>query len=95
MGYPNMSYCMFENTVSALSQILADMKVAQDSRSEALFMQDLSESEKVAFEELRELCELYIDQAKEFLWAEEYALSDDEDYQPSEADEWYDFDPDC
>jgi hypothetical protein len=51
-NYPNMSYCMNNNTLAALSQILDTM----DEDGDLAFLQDLSRDERRAFEELAQVC---------------------------------------
>jgi hypothetical protein len=85
-NYPNMSYCMCENTVLAMRQILDAMN------EEGLgFMVDMNRDEKRAFQELFNLCEDFLN-ASEELQAE---YENECDGQPDEAQEWYDFDPEC
>jgi hypothetical protein len=57
MGYPNMSYCMCENTVLALRQVMGEM---EDAGSLTEFVAEMSRSEKQAFQELFNLCESFI-----------------------------------
>jgi len=85
MGYPNMSYCMCENTLAALRQVLNAM---EDQGTE--FTEDMNREERRAFEELYHACEAFMRQAEEL----EEAVTED-DGQPDEAQEWHDFDPDC
>ena len=49
--FPNMSYCMCENTVAALVQIIEHMDEDPEN-----FMQDLSMTELNSFNRLYELC---------------------------------------
>ncbi len=85
-NYPNMSYCMCENTVLAMRQILNAMN------EEGLgFMVDMNRDEKRAFQELFNLCEDFLN-ASEELQAE---YENECDGQPDEAQEWESFDPDC
>ena len=49
--FPNMSYCMCENTVAALAQIIEHMDEDPEN-----FMQDLSMTELNSFNRLYELC---------------------------------------
>ena len=60
MGYPNMSYCMCENTLLALRQVLNAM---EDQGTE--FTEDMSREERRAFEELFHACEAFMRQAEE------------------------------
>jgi len=55
-NYPNMSYCMCENTMSAMHQVLNAM---EDRGVE--FLQNLSRSERRAFQELFIACEAFVD----------------------------------
>ena len=57
MNYPNMSYCMCENTVLALRQVMGEM---QEFGSLTEFVADLNRSEKQAFQELFNLCESFV-----------------------------------
>lgn len=60
MNYPNMSYCMCENTLSALHQVLNAMEdEGQD------FLLDLSRSERRAYKELYNACEAFMRNAEE------------------------------
>ena len=52
MSYPNMSYCMFENTTLAMRQILGAL-VEAESKEDL----DLNQYEKPAYDRLKELCE--------------------------------------
>lgn len=49
--YPNMSYCMCENTVQALQQIIDHMDEDPEN-----FIKDLNGSELHSFNRLYELC---------------------------------------
>lgn len=82
-NYPNMSYCMCENTLSAMRQVIDAM---QEQGPE--FLLDLSREEKRAFQELFNACEDFVDAANEM---DQY----EHDGQPDEAQEWESFDPDC
>jgi hypothetical protein len=83
MSYPNMSYCMCENTLLAMRQILNAM---EDEGQE--FVQDMGREERRAYEELYNACEAFMRMAEE-LQVEE------DDGQPTEHEEWMSFDPDC
>jgi len=85
-NYPNMSYCMNENTLLALRQIVSAMQ-----EQGADFLRDLSREERRAFGELFNTCEDFMNLSEEL--QDELELEDDG--QPDEAQEWYDFDPDC
>ena len=85
-NYPNMSYCMCENTLAALRQIVD----AMDEQGRE-FLRDLSREESRAFQELFDVCEQFRNLAEEL----EYEQDQDDDLQPDEAQEWESFDPDC
>ena len=87
-NYPNMSYCMCENTLSALDQVLTAMQEEGPQ-----FLRDMSRDERRAFQELFNACESFLTLAEEL---EDEAERDSEyDGQPDEQQEWADFDPDC
>lgn len=86
-NYPNMSYCMNENTLLALRQVVTAMQ-----EEGVGFLADLSRDERRAFQELFNTCEDFMNLSEELqaeFEREEY------DGQPDEAQEWHDFDPDC
>jgi hypothetical protein len=85
-NYPNMSYCMNENTLLAMRQIVSAMQ-----EQGADFLRDMSRDERRAFGELFNTCEDFMNLSEE-LQAE---LEQEGDGQPDEAQEWHDFDPDC
>ena len=85
-NYPNMSYCMNENTLLAMRQIVSAMQ-----EQGADFLRDMSRDERRAFGELFNTCEDFMNLSEE-LQAE---LEQESDGQPDAAQEWYDFDPDC
>ena len=86
-NYPNMSYCMCENTLLALKQVLD----AMESEGPA-FLREMNRTERRAFEELFGYCESFLTMSEEL--QEEYER-EERDGQPDEAQEWADFDPDC
>ena len=86
-NYPNMSYCMCENTLAALKQVLDAME------SEGpMFLREMNRTERRAFEELFGYCESFLTMSEEL---QEELESEERDGQPDEAQEWADFDPDC
>ncbi len=87
-NYPNMSYCMCNNTLLALKQVVEAMN---DEGPQ--FLREMSRDERRSFEQLFSMCEDFMTMSEE-LQAE---LEREEDYdgQPDEAQEWADFDPDC
>ena len=86
-NYPNMSYCMCENTLLALRQVVEAM-----NEEGPQFLRELSREERRAFQELFNTCEDFMNLSEE-LQAE--AEREEYDGQPDEAQEWHDFDPDC
>ncbi len=86
-NYPNMSYCMCNNTLLALKQILDTMQ-----EEGPMFLREMSRDERRSFEQLFSMCEDFMSMSEELqeeLEREEY------DGQPDEAQEWESFDPDC
>lgn len=86
-NYPNMSYCMCENTLLALRQVLDAMREEGPQ-----FLQEMSRDERRAFQELFNTCEDFLTASEEL--QDEYE-QEQRDGQPDEAQEWADFDPDC
>ena len=86
-NYPNMSYCMCNNTVLALRQILDAMQ-----EEGPMFLREMSRDERRSYQELFNLCEDFLTASEEL--QEEYE-AEERDGQPDEAQEWADFDPDC
>ena len=60
-NYPNMSYCMFENTQLAMDQLATFLQAADQDD-----MLDMSKSELRAMRELVGYCEQYIRLVEEF-----------------------------
>ncbi len=86
-NYPNMSYCMNENTLLAMRQIVAAMQ-----EQGADFLRDLSRDERRAFGELFYTCGDFMNLSEEL---QDELEQEERDGQPDEAQEWHDFDPDC
>jgi len=59
-NYPNMSYCMCENTKLAMAQVLEAMAMQGP-----MFIQEMSRDEKRAYKDLFDLCEAFIEQSEE------------------------------
>ena len=59
-NYPNMSYCMCENTLLAMRQILNSM----DSEG-PMFLHDMNREERRAFQELFHACESFLNMSEE------------------------------
>ncbi len=85
-NYPNMSYCMCNNTFLALKQVVEAM---QDEGVD--FLREMSREERRYFEALFEMCQGFMELTEEL----EYEERQESDGQPDEAQEWHDFDPDC
>ena len=83
-SYPNMSYCMCENTLSAMRQVVTAMQ-----EEGPMFLQEMNKDERRAFEAMFDMCETFM------TVAEELQAEVERDGQPDEAQEWADFDPDC
>ncbi len=87
-NYPNMSYCMCNNTLLALKQIVEAM-----NEEGPQFLREMSRDERRSFEELFSMCEDFMTMSEEL--QAEAEREEDYDGQPDEAQEWADFDPDC
>ena len=83
-SYPNMSYCMCENTLAAMNQIVNAMNDEGPA-----FLKEMSREERRAFQELFNVCEDFMS------LSEDLQDADERDGQPDEAQEWADFNPDC
>lgn len=57
--YPNMQYCMFENTKLAMDQLIDSMREALENGREGAyeFLNDMSREERRAFNEMFGMCE--------------------------------------
>ena len=86
-NYPNMSYCMCENTLLALKQVLEAME-----NEGPMFLKDMNRDELRAYKSLFEYCESFLTMSEEL---EDEMSRDEYDGQPDEAQEWESFDPDC
>jgi hypothetical protein len=86
-NYPNMSYCMCNNTLLALKQVVEAM-----NDEGPMFLREMSRDERRSFEQLFSMCEDFMTLSEEL--QEEYER-EERDGQPDEAQEWADFDPDC
>ena len=85
-NYPNMSYCMCNNTLLGMKQIVDAM-----NDEGPMFLREMSRDERRAFEAMFDMCEAFMTMTEEL----EYAERQERDGQPDEAQEWADFDPDC
>ena len=86
-SYPNMSYCMNENTLLAMRQIVTAM-----NEEGPQFLRELSREERRAFEQLFSTCEDFMQLSEEL---QEEFEREERDGQPDEAQEWADFDSEC
>jgi hypothetical protein len=77
MSYPNMSYCMCENTLLALRQVTDAMQGDPES-----FLQNMSREEKQAFQRLMFECENFLTLNDEI-----NNLNDEEEYETNCFDE--------
>jgi hypothetical protein len=59
-NYPNMSYCMCENTLLALQQVVNSMQ-----EQEYDFFEDMSSHELQAYERLIRTCERFLEYSKD------------------------------
>jgi hypothetical protein len=59
-NYPNMSYCMCENTVLAMRQIMNAMQAEGP-----MFLAEMNRDERRAFQELFNLCEDFLTASEE------------------------------
>jgi len=73
-NYPNMSYCMFENTTNAMRQIL-------EALNDADYVEDLNlnQYEKPAYNKLGRLCEEIIHAIERLEEAGEAPYKDEEE----------------
>ena len=85
-NYPNMSYCMCENTLAAMRQIVNAMQ-----EEGPMFLKEMNRDERRAFEAMFDMCEAFMTMTEEL----EYEERQERDGQPDEAQEWADFDPEC
>lgn len=60
-NYPNMSYCMCNNTLMALNQILDEM----DEKGDVAFVRELSQDELRDFNELAFVAWMFTQRAEE------------------------------
>ena len=86
-NYPNMSYCMCNNTLAGLNQVLTAMQ-----EEGPMFLRELSRDEMRSFKALFNACEDFLTLSEEL---QEESEQEERDGQPDEAQEWYDFDPEC
>jgi len=86
-NYPNMSYCMCNNTLLALRQVVEAMN---DEGPQ--FLREMSREERRSFEELFSMCEDFMTMSEEL---QEELERGERDGQPDEQQEWADFDPEC
>ena len=70
-NYPNMSYCMCENTLLAMRQILNSM----DSEG-PMFLHDMNREEKRAFQALFNMCEDFMNMSEELQDEYDCAVAD-------------------
>ena len=81
-NYPNMSYCMFENTLHAMNQVFRDLQDAlDDGTSPADYRKALSSRQEAdAYDSLKEMCEDIVSLLKDMEYNDDdYVEEDDED----------------
>ena len=81
-NYPNMSYCMFENTVHAMNQVFRDLQDAlDDGTSPNDYRKALSSRQEAeAFDKIKEMCEDIICVLKDLNYNDpDYVEIDDDD----------------
>ena len=66
-NYPNMSYCMFANTVNAMSQILESIDDDKIGDGVVDFFESLSREERRNMQHLFNQCEEFMNQAQD-IW---------------------------
>ena len=88
-SYPNMSYCMCENTLLAMKQIVGAMQ-----EEGPMFLKEMGREERRAFEAMFDMCEAFMTMNEELEYEERQEAAE-RDGQPDEAQEWADFDADC
>ncbi len=86
-NYPNMSYCMCNNTFLALQQVVQAMQ-----EEGPMFLREMNRDERRYFEALFGMCEDFMSMSEEL---QEELEREERDGQPDEAQEWADFEPDC
>lgn len=86
-NFPNMSYCMCNNTLLAMKQIVDTMQ-----EEGPMFLREMSRDERRCFEALFNMCEDFMTLSEEL---QDELEQEERDGQPDEAQEWHDFDPDC
>jgi hypothetical protein len=84
----NMSYCRFQNTHKNLGECVDAM---DEMLEEGNFT--LSKDERRAMDIMYDLCQVFLDNYRDIKNAEENGYEGDG--QPSEAQEWQDYDADC
>lgn len=66
-NYPNMSYCMFENTTAAIDQLVDHMSEALDGGPQACreFLSDMSREELRHYHAMYDLCKDFLQRMEE------------------------------
>ena len=81
MSYPNMSYCMCENTLLALQQVLSAMR---DEGPQ--FLIDMNKQELRAFKELFNACEDFLNASEDL----EDELNKESEFDEDKTREFFD-----
>ena len=66
-NYPNMSYCMCENTMRALDQVITAMQ-----EEGPMFLKEMGREERAAYTRLFSMCEDFLTAAEELEDQAEY-----------------------
>lgn len=61
-NHPNMSHCMFENTLQAMEQIQEALRGEHSD-----FFSDMSKEEKQSARRLASVCAVYLDEYEDYL----------------------------
>lgn len=80
--YPNMSYCMFENTTLAMDQLIDHMVEALDGGPNACkeFLDDMSREELRHYHAMYDLCRDFLAKMEELETAvDQYAEGEDDE----------------
>lgn len=86
-NYPNMSYCMMNNTHLGLEQVVEAMQDAQAAGRAGTFVDSLSKEEARSYQRLVDLANSFMNMAEEFEQAKIDANSSDspEEWEDEEA----------
>ena len=86
-NYPNMSYCMMENTRLALDQVLGAMLDAVGDNRAAEFVQELNRTEQQSYSTMYDLCRQFINLADQIEEARVLDIADGAEIEDDDS-EW-------